>query len=311
MAGYTLYELTWMFFLYAFLGWCTEVGFAAVKQGKFVNRGFLNGPICPIYGFGVLSIVVLLTPLTGNLLYLFVGSICLTTALEYFTGWVLEKVFHAKWWDYSKEKFNLNGYICLEFSLIWGFAATFVMKLIHPMIYRLISWLPQLVGGIALGVLLVVIAADLAATIATVRNLQKRLRLLTTMAEEIHEVSDKLGDAISGRVVSTKQYAEETTERYSEYKAMREAHLAEEKSLAEQHRGQEAALLEALREEGKELREERQEELRARLESRARQLREKLAERKILHNRLLRAFPGLQFEKYQQQLEELRKSLKK
>ena len=105
---YSFFELLGMFFIYSFLGWCTEVAFAAVRHGKFVNRGFLNGPVCPIYGFGVLMVVLLLQQLQDNLLILFIGSVIVTSAIEFLTGWILETVFHAKWWDYSQNKFNLK-----------------------------------------------------------------------------------------------------------------------------------------------------------------------------------------------------------
>ena len=85
------YELLWIFIIYAFIGWCTEVSYAAVNRGIFVNRGFLNGPYCPIYGCGVVIVVAVLTPLKENLFFLFVGSFLLTSILEYITGFVLEK----------------------------------------------------------------------------------------------------------------------------------------------------------------------------------------------------------------------------
>ena len=92
----TIYEVLWIFIIYAFFGWCTEVSYAALDRGIFVNRGFLNGPYCPIYGIGVLTVVVVLTPLKENLLILYIGSFFLTTILEFLTGFILEKVFHNK-----------------------------------------------------------------------------------------------------------------------------------------------------------------------------------------------------------------------
>ena len=104
---YTWFQILWFFFLYGFLGWCTEVAFQAVRQGKFVNRGFVNGPICSIYGFGVLSVLLVLEPLKDNLLILFLGSVVFTSVLEFLTGWVLEKLFHDKWWDYTNRPLNI------------------------------------------------------------------------------------------------------------------------------------------------------------------------------------------------------------
>ena len=89
----TIYNIMWYFFIYAFLGWCTEVSFFAVKTGKFVNRGFLNGPVCPVYGFGLVIIIMALTPLKENLLLLFLGSVVITSSLEFLTGWRLKRYF--------------------------------------------------------------------------------------------------------------------------------------------------------------------------------------------------------------------------
>ena len=105
-----MYLLLWIFFVYAFLGWCTEVSFAALTSGRFVNRGFLNGPVCPIYGVGVVIVFFFLDPLRGNTFLLFLGSVLLTSLLEWVTGFVLEKIFHQRWWDYSNEPFNPVSY---------------------------------------------------------------------------------------------------------------------------------------------------------------------------------------------------------
>ena len=128
-----------MFFVYAVLGWCAEVAFAAVNSGRFVNRGFLNGPWCPIYGFGVVIVVLVLTPVEENTAMLFAGAVVLTSALEWITGCVLEKAFHARWWDYSGLPFNIGGYVCLKFSLMWGLACVLVMRVLHPTVMFLIA----------------------------------------------------------------------------------------------------------------------------------------------------------------------------
>ena len=115
-----IYYFILYFFTYGFFGWCTEVAFAAFKQGKFVNRGFLNGPICPIYGVGVSVVVSFLTPLEESLILLYAASTILVTFIEWLTGYLMDKIFHHKWWDYSNQPLNIGGYVCLLFSLIWG-----------------------------------------------------------------------------------------------------------------------------------------------------------------------------------------------
>ena len=196
-----LYRLVWIFFIYAFLGWCTEVSYAALVTGKFVNRGFLNGPVCPVYGFGVVIVLTCLTPLEENLLLLFLGSVALTSALEWLTGFVLEKLFHQRWWDYSEEPFNLSGYICLRFSIAWGFACLFVVKLLHPTVLLLIRLIPKTLGVVLLALLGAVMAVDLAATVSSVIKLNRRLAQIDELAAKIKEASDEFGENLAERVL--------------------------------------------------------------------------------------------------------------
>ena len=196
-----IYQFLWIFFIYAFLGWCTEVSYAATKSGKFVNRGFLNGPWCPIYGFGVVIVLAFLEPLRNNLLLLFFGSVVLTSALEWLTGFVLEKLFSQRWWDYSNEPFNLTGYICLRFSLAWGFACVFVVKLLHPTVLLLIRLIPRPVGLVLLALLGATMAVDLAATVSAIAKLNRRLALIDDLAGRIREASNDFGEDLADRVL--------------------------------------------------------------------------------------------------------------
>lgn len=307
----SFYEIMWYFFIYAFLGWCTEVAFFAVKTGKFVNRGFLNGPVCPIYGFGLVIVILLLTPLSKNLLLLFAGSMVLTSALEFLTGWALEKIFHTRWWDYSNQRFNLKGYICLEFSLIWGLAATFVMKIIQPLIAGAVGKIPTPVGVIFLGAFTLLIIFDFAATILAINNMQKNLKLLSAMAEEVRSFSDKIGEGISDKTLVVKEGAEDVLDRYSDLAAMRKEHKAEEQALSERHRAEEQALLERILSEEKERisenREAKSEEQRIKLEALKAELGEKLGAAKRRYERYLKAFPDFKSRDYQDVIEKLKK----
>lgn len=300
----SLYEVAWMFFLYAFLGWCAEVAYAAVRRGKFVNRGFLNGPVCPIYGFGLVTVILLLSPLSEKLVLLFLGSVVLTSALEFLTGWVLEKLFHAKWWDYSDNKFNIKGYVCLEFSLVWGLAATFIVRIIHPLIAGLITSIPALAGHLLLYMFLAAILADLAATLVAIRHLQQRLQLLMSLAQEIHATSDRLGDSISDTVLNIKEYAEDVTDRYGELAAMKLQHRAEEKKLLEKHQEEERQLWASIRERGQARQAEERNSERLHLELLENQYRMKLAEKR--KNRILTAFPGWRSRYYQEAVDRIR-----
>ena len=202
------YELVWIFIIYAFIGWCTEVSYAALDTGKFVNRGFLNGPYCPIYGCGVVIVVAILTPLKENLLILFAGSFLLTSVLEYITGYILEKVFHNKWWDYSDKPFNIKGYVCLKFSIYWGLACTFIMDIIHPIIYAAIRFIPFVPGVVLLSIIMCVFAADCIITVTTILKFNKRLKVMDEMAASIHRLSDEIGENIYENVTDVIEKSE-------------------------------------------------------------------------------------------------------
>lgn len=218
-----IYEIVTCFFIYAILGWCTEVIYAAFKERKFVNRGFLNGPICPIYGFGVLAVTLILRDYQDDLLLLFFMSLFVATLLEWATGFLLEKLFHHKWWDYSDMAFNIQGYICPLFSLIWGIACVFVVKLMHPFIQKLIHFIPEMVEK---GILLFVFAgfaADLYVTIHEILKLNVRLRKMQEIADELTNLSEHLGENLSRNVITgmekQENMKEKVEERYREYMA--------------------------------------------------------------------------------------------
>ncbi len=127
------------FIIYSFLGWLIEVGCKSIQYKRFVNRGFLLGPICPIYGYGVLFIVLLIGDDTSDILSVFLKSILICSVLEYFTSYFMEKLFKVRWWDYSNNKFNINGRICLETMIPFGLLGTLVVYVIHPLIVRFVN----------------------------------------------------------------------------------------------------------------------------------------------------------------------------
>lgn len=212
----TIYEVLWIFIVYAVIGWCSEVAYAALDTGKFVNRGFLNGPYCPIYGFGISLVIVVLTPLKENLLILYIGSVILTSVIEYITGYLLEKVFHNKWWDYSDKPYNIKGYICLKFSLFWGFACTFIVLILHPIIYGIIKIVPFLIGVIILTVVLVFFAIDCGITVATIMKFNERLKRMNEIAQRIHHLSDEVGENIYENVTEALEKKEKFEEEHEE-----------------------------------------------------------------------------------------------
>lgn len=204
-----MYKYLYYFFIYSFLGWCLEVCYAALNTGRFINRGFLNGPYCPIYGVGVVIIIVFVFPLRKNIFILFIASVILTSILELVTGFALEKIFHYRWWDYSDVPFNICGYICLKFSIIWGLACVLVVDIIHPVVESVISWLPLLAGKIILGVAGTFILIDFIVTVKTVLKLNAKLEKLEKIAGDIHKFSDRIGGKVSSDFMTAQDKIEE------------------------------------------------------------------------------------------------------
>lgn len=136
----SLAQLIYFFTIYSFIGWLVETIYVSYKSQKFVNRGFLFGPFCPIYGFGAISVIILVSPLSNHNIFLFLaGAILVTSSIEYLTGVLSELLFQVNWWDYSKEKFNLNGKICLRNSLYWGALSFFFITFFNPPINSFIQ----------------------------------------------------------------------------------------------------------------------------------------------------------------------------
>lgn len=158
-----------------------EVTFASVQTHKFVNRGFLFGPFCPIYGFGVLSLIIFLNNLASEPILFFIGTIILTSTIEYITGFVLEKIFQIRWWDYSENKFNLNGYICLEFSMYWGIFGTLLFYFVHPKITYLVTNINPLFLNIITPIICLYFLTDFIITIHSlikIKSIYQEIKLI-------------------------------------------------------------------------------------------------------------------------------------
>lgn len=205
-----IYYFVFYFFIYGFLGWCTEVAFATIKQRRFVNRGFLNGPICPVYGVGVGLVVILLESAEMTIVPLYVVSTVLVTAIEGMTGYLMDRIFHHKWWDYSNQPLNIGGYVCLLFSLAWGVACVIIVRVIHPVIHAGVELIPVMLGTILLSVLGVALLVDLCTTVAGIMRLNKKLDVMEKIAAELKEISNSLGENIHENVMETMEFSEET-----------------------------------------------------------------------------------------------------
>ena len=290
--------MVWIFFVYAFLGWCTEVSYAALVSGRFVNRGFLNGPWCPVYGFGVVIVLAGLEPLRSNLLLLFLGSVALTSALEWLTGFVLEKLFHQRWWDYSDQPFNLGGYICLRFSIAWGLACLFVVEILHPTVVFLIRLIPHEVGLVILVMLCVGMCVDLTATVSTITKMNRQLSQVDELAARIRTMSNQLGEQLADRVLDAAQRGSDFGENLAKGREELQNGLEDLRDTLDGMKER----LDQYRDQGREQMERELDELRDRLD-------EAMNRRILGQRRLMRAFPRMRSVNHRQAMERLRRWL--
>ena len=198
------------FFIYAFIGWVVEVSFHAVTVGKFINRGFLSGPYCPIYGFGAISVIYFLTDIAEkNKFVLFLGSIAIATAIEFVAGFLLEKIFHERWWDYTDKKLNIGGYICMEFSIIWGLFCFLLYEAVHPVTKSLVDLIPlRALKYLDIG-LVIIMTIDLLATINTIIGINKKMKALDKISADIRKVSDRIGIKVYDRTIEIENKQQE------------------------------------------------------------------------------------------------------
>ncbi len=358
ICGMTYYQICWYFLLYSFLGWCVEVAFHAVTLGKVINRGFLNGPLCPVYGFGMLAVLACsnLAESSGilkvrsdsgsaaSLLALYAGGVILATLVELIAGWMLDVLFHTRWWDYSKKPFNFRGYICLEFSLLWGLGITLIIRILHPMFEAsskgFESRLPVRYGWYVLLVLYALTLADLILTIMTIIGLNKKLKELDEISSKLRTVSDSMTEVIAVSTIKTTQAVQEGQVQAALAKAeLRDAVQDKSELLREETNARRSAATEnaAIRkaaftdsvetslETGKEVftkaasdAEKRIANSKNELALKKEQLEKQLAAIKksatsrslTSGKRLMQAFPDLQSRDYREQLEELKRLLK-
>lgn len=203
MEALTVYQILCYFMIYSVLGWAVEVAYQAISKGIIVNRGFLNGPLCPIYGCGVVSILLLLRAVGRNhpeafhALGIFVIGVILSTTIELFGGWILDKAFHARWWDYRDQKFNLNGYICPQFAIIWGFGILIVVRIVHPFIRGIVVLIPQTtVTWLILSVIYLIFTTDIVTSVSIMIGLNRRFAELDEIQSKLSSVSDRVSTKI-------------------------------------------------------------------------------------------------------------------
>lgn len=198
--GYTLCQLCWIFIFYSFLGWCAGVVVNAVKKKKFVNTGFLSLPFCPAYGLGAVLYSVFLPELRANGLFLFIGGAVVGAVQCILTGVVLQRIFHRRWWDYSKKRFQFDGYLHIGHLIAFGLSAFFVFWLGNPLLFTVLSWIPDLVCFVALLGILVIMAADCIVSVVAVLQLKIRLDRMEQLTGSLEKVTNEFGNALTRRI---------------------------------------------------------------------------------------------------------------
>ena len=187
-----IYELPFwsaflIFILFSFIGWICEVIYVGVTSAhKFVNRGFLHGPICPVYGFGGVVILMLPPSLYATWIPLFLASMILCTTVEYFVSWLMEKLFHTRWWDYSHYKIQLNGRICLLNSILFGFLGVVVIHFVYPLMIDLLNSLGQKVINVSGVIILAVLSVDIFFTVRKLVDFANVMKKLKELGETLN-----------------------------------------------------------------------------------------------------------------------------
>ena len=188
MYTYTWYQWLLIFYTYCFFGWIFESTYVSCKTRRFVNRGFLRLPMLPLYGTGAVMMLWVSLPLKHNVFLVYISGMIAATVLEYVTGWAMERLFKMKYWDYSNQRFNLNGYICLSSSIAWGFLTIFLTEIVHPPISRLVLLLHPIPALITVGAVTVMFTADAVQSVRAALDLAKVLDAMTKMRAELDDI---------------------------------------------------------------------------------------------------------------------------
>lgn len=183
MIEYSFLQIILFFFIYCFLGWIWETFYVSVKQKKYVNRGFLHGPMIPIYGFGAMTILIATLPVKDNLWLVFLFGMLAATLLELVTGAVMEAIFKVKYWDYQNLPLNFKGYISLPSSLVWGVFSIIMVKFIHTPVEKDVLSLSQTWTEVITVFLVMFVSMDLAVSVREALDLKEILRHISEIEQ--------------------------------------------------------------------------------------------------------------------------------
>ncbi len=192
MYEYSFFQWLMFFYIYCFVGWCIESAIVSFDEKKFVNRGFLRSPMLPIYGFGVIIILLICLPVRDHPVLVYIFGLIGTTALEYFTGWLMESLLKMKYWDYSQRKYNIKGRICLRSSLFWGLLSLLLMYVIHKPIEEAVLSMSRTLMIVVLSAVTAVFICDLIYAVRTALDVNKLLAKITDIKAELARSREEL-----------------------------------------------------------------------------------------------------------------------
>ena len=199
-----------LFFIYAILGWIIETTLVSIEKRKFVNRGFLIGPYCPIYGFGGLAITILLKNYTKDPIVLFLMAVIICGILEYFTSYIMEKIFKARWWDYSAKKYNINGRICLETVVPFGILGCLVMYVLNPITFKYLNMLSNSMLNIISAICFTIFITDNIVSYNVISSFTKTVKTINVgkIKDNTEEITKKVREVLIGKSFFNKRLME-------------------------------------------------------------------------------------------------------
>lgn len=224
------YYIFYSFVSYSILGWTLEVLYHLYEEKRFINRGFLYGPICPIYGSTAVILILVLGPFQSNIIYVFLGGALVASVIEYLTGYLLEVFFHTKWWDYSKQRLNFKGYVCIRFSIFWGLLSVVFVKFINPQVSRMTYYFVNNFGEWFYNIILIYLISDIVLTVNSLIAFRKIFIELQNTLVEITDHMDKLLEKTLNKenVVNLQQklnYLSEIKERLAKRVSLRHKYM--------------------------------------------------------------------------------------
>lgn len=323
---YTFVQWLLIFYIYCFFGWIFESCVVSIEQRKLINRGFLRGPMQPIYGFGALMMLHVSLPLSGHPVAIYFAGMVAATAFEYVVGVIMEAIFKVKYWDYSNKKFQFQGRICLTSSLAWGALSLLMVYVLHPPVEYLLEQFNALPLAFTVLVLSVYFVVDTVASVKAALDFAKLLQELDKMRADVTELREQFAQAAWEKREELSENAQKHIEQLAAAAEARKARHADAVQERREQFAADMAKLEAAAQEHKERRLEDAQERREQLTAAAEQTRlqmylaiqeaeaqmnEKIHSMKPSRKWLVRGNPSLRSKNFNETLEEIKKKLAK